>query len=102
MTEISGIERAIEMVRREQFNSYQRGMLAFWTIYKCPRDWPQGYIARKHDSGKGGSTPTNIAIQSESAADAALDMICHILSCAGLVRIPRDPNDDVNIVESWV
>jgi hypothetical protein len=100
---VASVESAIEMIMREQYESYQRGMLSIWTVYRCPTDWPQGFVVRKHEAGKDGqSRPTNVTIETASANAAALHMIQHILSSAGLVCITRDPKDDDKIVESWV
>jgi hypothetical protein len=100
---VASVEKAIEMVMREQFESYQRGALSIWTIYRCPTDWPQGFIVRKHEAGKNGkSSPTNVTIETASSRAAALHMLQHILSSAGLVCMTRDPNDDEKIVESWM
>lgn len=99
---VASIDSAIEMVMREQYESYQRGMLSVWTIYKGPRDWPHGYIVRKHEAGKDGSMPTNITMETASLTDEALNLLRHVLSNAGLVNTGRQLGDDVNIVESWI
>jgi hypothetical protein len=101
MTE-DGIELAIETVMHEQYDSHQRNVLAIWTIYKCPKDWPQGYIARKHEVVGGSSTPTDRVIQTESHNDDLLEVIRHIFRSVGLTQFARSPGDDEHIVESWL
>jgi hypothetical protein len=97
-----GVELAIEAVMHEQYDSYQRNVLAIWTIYRCPKDWPQGFIARKHEVSGGNSTPTDRIIQADDHDDAALEIIRRIFRGAGLTVFPRNPGDEEQIVESWI
>ena len=69
-------------------------MLATWTIYDHPTDFPDHYVAREFVDGK----PTESFIQGSE-----LDTIRQILIADfGLTCIPRDPTDDPVIVETWV
>jgi hypothetical protein len=87
---------AVEDVLRTQHERGQRGYLSLWTIYDRPNDYPHGFIARRHDVGRGKSTP---------AADlliADLEGLREVFQNAGLHCIPRQKDDDVKIVESWI
>lgn len=71
------------------------GELGLWTIYERPRDYPNGYVARLWKLG----TPTNTVLHGDTLEEVRflLDK-CY----PGLVRIPRSPRDDPQIVETWL
>jgi hypothetical protein len=77
-------------------DSAQRGALAIWTIYDHPRDYPHGFVARKHEAIGGQSVTTDVMLIAE------LEELRRIFGDAGLVCVPRADNDDIKIVESWV
>lgn len=74
-------------------------ILDLWTIYERPKDYPEGYVARRFEVGVGVHSPTNQIITADS-----LDEIRELLLDAhpGLYRIPRSPEDEPQIVEVWV
>src|SRR5580698_1109810 len=74
----------------------KRGVLPMWTIYEKPLDHPEGYIARRFESGKGVHGPTMDTIEGE------LEAIRDIFQRAGLFKLPRDDGDEPQIVETWV
>jgi len=74
----------------------KRGVLPMWTIYERPLDHPEGYIARRFESGKGVHGPTMDTIEGE------LEAIRDIFQRAGLFKLPRDDGDEPQIVETWV
>jgi hypothetical protein len=74
----------------------KRGLLSVWTIYEKPLDHPDGFIARRHEGGKGGHHPTMDTVEGD---------LMHIRATferAGLYRLPRDEGDEPQIVESWI
>ena len=66
--------------------------LTNWVIYDHPRDYRQGFIARKFV----GIEPTQETIKGE------LGEIRRVLAEAGFVKIPRDINDPTVVLESWI
>jgi hypothetical protein len=74
----------------------KRGALPLWTVYEKPLDHPEGFIARRFESGKGGATPTQDTLIGD------LEAIRDTLLRAGLVKLAREPGDEPQIVETWV
>lgn len=66
-------------------------MIETWTIYDHPRDYPNGFIARKSIDNK----PTF-----ETKLGSSLESVRKQLP-PGLTRFERDPSDDAVIVETW-
>jgi hypothetical protein len=75
-----------------------RGVLAMWTVFDHPRDYPDGYIARCFETGGGepDPVPTNFTVMGE------LPLIRATLEQCGLVCMARSPQDDKNIIETWL
>jgi hypothetical protein len=72
-------------------------VLALWTIYDHPTDFPNHYIARLFHVDKQGSRATATVVAADS-----LEALREPLRNIGLTRLPRDPNDDPVIVETWL
>jgi hypothetical protein len=72
------------------------GRLTVWTVYDRPTDWPDSIVARRHIVTKQGPRPT------DDMLFADLGYLRDCFHDAGLVCIPRHPNDDEKIVETWV
>lgn len=81
---------------KSQWEASQRGALAIWTIYDKPKDFPEGFIARRFEVGGGNTVATADTINGK------LDDIRLALEKAGLVNICREEGDDPKIVESWI
>jgi hypothetical protein len=79
-------------VAKINWEAAKRGFLSLWTIYKTPKDFPDGFIARRfeHDA------PTYDVLTGE------LEDLRDTLSRAGLVKLDRDPADPPQIVETWL
>lgn len=77
---------------RLQYEFSQLGMLSIWTIYDHPRDFPDNFVARAFTTG-----PTN-----EIILATELEQLRDAFDKAGLVCLARNPNDDPNIVETWL
>jgi hypothetical protein len=74
----------------------KRGALSLWTIFEKPLDHPDGFIARRFESTKGGV---------EATMDTVLGELQHIRDTfdrAGLIKLARDAADEPTIVETWV
>jgi hypothetical protein len=69
-----------------------RNDLPIWVIYDSPIDLPGRFVARKWLLD--GPTP-------ELLQGKTLDEL-RVKLPPGLHRLPRDPNDDAKIVESWI
>lgn len=75
-----------------------RNSLEMWTVYDHPRDFPNDYVARKWVvNGDGSYGPDEeVMICSE------LEPIRERLAASGYACMPRDPNDDATILETWI
>ena len=74
----------------------KRGLLPLWTIYEKPLDQTDGFIARRFESGNGSHGPT------EDTVTGALEDIRDLFRRAGLIKLDRAPEDEPQIVETWV
>lgn len=83
---------AVNMVLQKQHDAMKRGQLAMWTIYDSPRDWPNGHIARQFEYDK----PT------EATLTGDLPALREVFARAGLVCLTRNPQDQPQIVETWI
>ena len=70
--------------------------LVIWTIYWSPTDYPGEYVARAHIVGRKRSGATKY-IRRGSTLQSIHDQLP-----IGLVRFPRSPDDEPQIVESWM
>lgn len=84
------------MVIMANADAIKRGTLAIWTIYNRPKDYPDGFIARLHEVGKGKTGPTDKTVMGE------LDHIRHAFYRAGMSRLPRSVDDEPQVIESWL
>lgn len=73
-------------------------MFSMWVIYERPRDYPNGYLARRWFANQGGLEPS----MSEVITGATLDEVRDKLAPYGLHRVNRDPRDEPQIVETWL
>jgi hypothetical protein len=71
--------------------------LSIWTIYYRPTDYPDGYIARRHEVLASGPLATDDTVK----ADDLWTLRKHFTQ-AGLSCINRHAQDDAKIVESWL
>jgi hypothetical protein len=71
--------------------------LRIWTVYDHPRDYPDTYVACLHVVEAGGSRPTDEIIRSTDLEALRAEMLRRGLFCS-----PRQPGDDVKIIESWL
>jgi hypothetical protein len=81
---------------KSQWEAAQRGQLAIWTIYDRPKDFPDGFIARRFEVGGGTTVATGDTINGK------LEDIRQALWKAGLMKLSRKDGDEPQIVESWV
>ena len=70
------------------------GGLQQWVVYGHPRDYREGYVVRQWEVGPARVTPGQA--QTAPTLEAARELVP-----AGLVRVPRAPDDDPAIVEVW-
>jgi hypothetical protein len=77
----------------------RKGLIMMWTVYSRPSDYPDGYVARLFVVGKGvkgnGGTPWVIR-------GATLESVRKAIPSEASERIPRDPQDEPQIVETWL
>jgi hypothetical protein len=67
--------------------------LAIWVVYDHPKDYPDGYVARRFENDK----PTASFVASKNLAVLQSTMIE-----MGLVRLMRSPEDGRVILETWL
>jgi len=75
----------------------ERPALSMWTIYDHPSDLPEYFVARQWLTAPDAPVATSLVIKS-----ITLERLREILSAQGLVCMPRAPNDDPGIVETWL
>lgn len=68
------------------------GSIRMYVIYDHPRDYPNCFVVRLWEGGR--PTLTHVLA---SSLDHARKQVPH-----GLTRIPRVPQDDPVIVETWI
>jgi hypothetical protein len=74
----------------------KRGILSLWTVYDKPKDHPQGYVVRRFDCTAEGPIATADAYSGD------LELIRDTLWRAGLIQLARNPDDEPQIVETWL
>lgn len=67
-----------------------------WVVYDSPADFPGRFVVRKWVIRKSGEQPTTEVYHAKTL-EGVRAMVSH-----GLVCIPRDENDNPNIVETWL
>lgn len=72
-------------------------LLSIWTVFDHPADYPDSFVARRFEVHSGGvtfATPEAVFATSLEAVRAKLP--------PGLYRMPRQHDDEPQIVESWI
>lgn len=72
-------------------------VLRMVTIYEHPHDQPLGYVVRAHNIHPGRSVPAELI-----AVRATLREAREVVPPGMDICIPRSPEDDPQIVESWM
>jgi hypothetical protein len=73
-------------------------MLAMWTVYDNPTDYPGKFVARRFDVDKDGPKPSASIIVMDD-----LEKLRDVLQFElGLVKVMRNEGDDPKIVETWL
>lgn len=67
--------------------------LSLYTIYEKPLDYPDNFVVRRFEYDQ----PTTDVFVFNTLEDARSPLRRHGLHC-----LPRDPNDDPMIVETWL
>ena len=75
-----------------------RNVLAIWTLYDHPRDFPHCYVARRSETG-GGPEPV---ITSNVIISPDLEILREGMERCGLVCMMRNDEDDPVIIETWM
>lgn len=68
-----------------------------WAIYERPKDYPDGFIARKWDCTVFPPIATEEILTGETLHDVRLQ-----LSKESIGKLPRFPTDDPCLVEVWL
>lgn len=74
----------------------QMDLLAIWTVYQRPSDYPEGFVARMHVVSQGKVGPTNAAVFADT-----LKGVRELLP-PGLIQMARHEQDEPQIVETWM
>jgi len=74
--------------------------LITYVVYHNPTDFPAQYVVRGHAIAAGKVTPLEQPAYVGGSLQAARDTIQKL--DPGLIRLPRDENDEPQIVEVWL
>jgi hypothetical protein len=74
----------------------ERARLPMWTVYDHPRDFPDGFVARKF------FTLPQVEATSQVMTSASLEDLRTTLFGWGLSCLARNDGDDPCIVETWL
>jgi hypothetical protein len=85
-------------VAEEWWRAIKRGETPLITIYERPADFPDEYVARLWLIRRGTKEPVTTEIVLRSAS---LEALREMLP-PDLHRLPREPGDEEQIVETWV
>jgi hypothetical protein len=72
-------------------------LLSVWTVYDHPSDYPDGFVARRHEA----YTDHSVVATADAVFAPTLEAVRAKLP-PGLHCITRSPGDDPVIVESWI
>lgn len=72
-------------------------MLSMWTVYDHPSDFPKGFIARRWEIERSGAEPTADVMRAYD-----LEPLREQLRNMGLTCLDRNPEDEPQIVETWL
>jgi hypothetical protein len=86
-----------EVIAAMSARSEEKGVLSLWTVYDKPSDVPGRYVAQRFELRPLGKQPTLDVLIAEDLADMR-----KALEDAGFVKLDRHPNDEAEIIESWV
>lgn len=95
----------IEDIQRAQADAYGRGVLNMWIIYDHPKDFPEGYLARRCEIGQTSELGPKGEVSPRFTGDIIIGQLADLrknFSRCGLVCLTRDPSDDPVIVETWL
>ena len=76
-------------------------MWTMWTIYERPTDYPNDYVARRFVV-KPKDPPFSEAVPTDTVLVNKLSMLRALFRHWGLVCFPAGPNDEPQIVETWL
>jgi hypothetical protein len=86
----------LDMIVARQSEAHERGNLNIWTVYDHPKDFPDGFVARRFECLGPAPVATNDVVQGD------LPAIRDAFSRCGLTRLLRNDGDEPQIVESWI
>lgn len=72
-------------------------LLSIWTVYDHPDDYPHGFVARRHEPQRDGTTVPTADVVFAPTLDAVRAKLP-----PELYRLEREPGDAPSIVESWI
>jgi hypothetical protein len=72
-------------------------LLSVWTVYDHPKDYPDSWVARRHEVRAGGQTVATMDAVFGTSLDDVRAKLPPDLYC-----LPRQPDDEPHIVESWI
>ncbi len=73
------------------------GILNMWTVYDHPTDYPDFFVARRHEVTAQGSVPTREIMLAKGLGELRAELFAR-----GLTVLTRDRDDDARIVEVWL
>jgi hypothetical protein len=91
------IDSARRRIAAAQNTALARGKLNIWTVYDHPKDFPQGYIARRFEIGHG-----PLPIVTDDTVKGSLSVIRESFELCGLYRLSCNVSDEPHIIETWL
>jgi hypothetical protein len=76
--------------------------VSLWTIYDHPDDYPESFVARRFEVTAPDDWPATAEATADVIESASLAPLREGMVERGLTVIPRSPEDQSNIVESWL
>jgi hypothetical protein len=82
-------------------DAVKRGVLSMWTIYNRPKDYPDGFIARRFEVGRGEPPAWPVQV-TDHTLTGELEAIRATFLAIGMTCLNREPGDEPPVVETWL
>lgn len=88
--------------KRKQRQEQGDGHIWNFAIYKSPEDYPGQMVGRMWKVSNSGVHPMKDCTVMPDCTDESLEELRKIPREMGMIRIPRERDDDENILEVWI
>jgi hypothetical protein len=93
-------DRAYEIMLAN-VDAVKRGVMPMWTVYNRPKDYPDGFIARRFEVGRG-KPPAWPITATDDTLTGELEAIRATFLAIGMTCVNRQADDEAQIVETWL